>query len=350
MKRFLQRFFLIIGVIVLILVIAAALLFGNELRTLSTLKIADEHPLYTMSYYGDYGFDEFLKVGASSDRDIEAFVTKRLLKGLDIKFNITEAGCTAFTAYNSEGQRIFGRNFDFDYAPALLLHTKPQNGYASLSIVNLSFAGYSADNLPQPMSFNSFLTLAAPYLPFDGINECGVTMALLAVPMAEPPQKSDQITLNTTTAIRLVLDKAKDTEEAVSLLKNYNYYFSGDVECHYLISDASGRSVIVEFLEGDIKVTPNDGGYQAASNFIAYNGLNIGEGYTEFERYDTVMTALEASRGKLSEENAMALLSEVVIPERTQWSAVYNQDNKSVTICMGAHYEKQYQFRMDHFK
>ena len=35
-----------------------------------------------MTYYGDYGFDEFLEVGATSDVDIEAFVTKRLLKGL----------------------------------------------------------------------------------------------------------------------------------------------------------------------------------------------------------------------------------------------------------------------------
>jgi hypothetical protein len=250
MKTSLKRFFLVLGIIVLILVIAIAFLYGNELRTLSSLKIADEHPLYTMTYYGDYGFDEFLEVGAYSDRNIEDFVTKRLLKGLDIRLNVTESGCTAFTAYNSEGERIFGRNFDFDYAPALLVHTKPKNGYASLSIVNLSYAGYSADNLPKPMSSNSFLTLAAPYLPFDGINECGVTIALLAVPMAEPPQKPDQITLNTTTVIRLVLDKAKDTEEAVSLIKNYNIYFSGGVDATISSAMPTEDRLSLSFLRG----------------------------------------------------------------------------------------------------
>ena len=86
--------------------------------------------------------------------------------------------------------------------------------------------------------------IASPFLPFDGMNEKGVAIALLAVPEAEPPYDSNKITLNTTTAIRLVLDYAATVEEAVELLRNYNIYFSGDVECHYLIADASGQSVI----------------------------------------------------------------------------------------------------------
>ena len=55
-------------------------------------------------------------------------------------------------------------------------------------------------------------------------------------------------------------------------------YFSGDVYCHYLIADASGHSVIVEYYDGGLQVVELDTDYQIASNFIAYNGLNIGEG------------------------------------------------------------------------
>ena len=71
-------------------------------------------------------------------------------------------------------------------------------------------------------------------------------MALLAVPEADAGNTSDKVTLNTTTAIRLVLDKAANVEEAIELLSQYNIYFSGDVKCHFLIADAGGKSVLAE--------------------------------------------------------------------------------------------------------
>lgn len=64
--------------------IIALTLFHNELRRLASLKVVDDYPMYQMTYYGDYGFDEFLKVGAESDSDIEEYVVSRLLKGLPI--------------------------------------------------------------------------------------------------------------------------------------------------------------------------------------------------------------------------------------------------------------------------
>jgi hypothetical protein len=336
------RFLDIVGIILLVLVLAAGTLFFNELRSLISLKQLDAYPLYSMTYYGDYGFDDFLKVGAKSDKDIERFVIKRLLKGVNIDLGISDAGCSAFTASNEKNERIYARNFDFDFAPPLIVHTSPKNGYRSVSTVNLAFAGYNADRLPKPLSVNSFLTLAAPYLPFDGMNETGLTMALLAVPRAEPPQKESQITLNTTTAIRLVLDKAATVGEALDLLGQYNIYFSADVACHYFISDISGQSVIVEFLDGEMKVTPNSANYQAVTNFIVYNGINEGEGFCEFERYDKIMAVLKATKGVISEDQAMKVLEAVKIPGKTQWSVVYNMVSKQARICVGEEYDHAY--------
>jgi hypothetical protein len=316
--------------IVIILGIVAGAVFFNEIRSLASLKKVDDYPLYRMTYYGDYGFDEFLKTGAKNDSDIEDYVTKRLLKGLPIDLGVTGDGCTAFVTHNAEGDVIFGRNFDFDYTPSLQVYTEPENGYASVSTVNLTFAGYTADKLPDPgISSGGFLTLAAPFLPFDGMNEKGVAIALLAVPEAQPPTDKD-VTLNTTTAIRLVLDKAATADEAVELLKKYNIYFSADVNCHFLIADASGDSVLVEYWDGVLVTTQPDAGadYQIASNFIAYNGMNKGEGNTEFARYDAVKARIEANGGVLSEGDAAALLAEIGIrdgeTDYLQWSAVYN--------------------------
>ncbi|MDF2883104.1 MAG: choloylglycine hydrolase [Clostridiaceae bacterium] len=322
---------IIIGLLFAILLVAAAalILFFNELRSLASLKVIDDYPMYRMTYYGDYGFDEFLKVGANSDRDIEKFVTNRLLKGLPIHINVTGAGCTAFVTKSDKGDTILARNFDFTYSPSLQVWTNPKNGYASISTVNLSFAGYSKGNLPTPMGMNSFLTLAAPYLPFDGMNEKGVSMALLSVPEAHGGSSKNKITINTTTAIRLVLDKAATVDEAVELLSKYNIYFSGDVKCHYLIADATGKSVIVEFWDGGLQVVKADKSYQIASNFIAYKGLNIGEGYDEFDRYDAVKVAIEKNQGKLTTQQTIDLLTQVGVhgpsgEDKLQWSMIYN--------------------------
>ncbi len=56
---------------------------------LFSLEKIDDYGAYQMTYYGDYGFDEFLEVGALSDKDIEEFVTKRLLKGIPINLSFT---------------------------------------------------------------------------------------------------------------------------------------------------------------------------------------------------------------------------------------------------------------------
>lgn len=145
-----------------------------------------------------------------------------------------------------------------------------------------------------------------------------------------------KITLNTTTAIRLVLDNAATVEEAVALLRNYNIYFSGDVECHYLIADTSGHSVIVEFYDDELQVVKAETDYQIASNFIAYNGLNIGEGFTEFERYDAVEKELLDNNGILSENDAISLLAKVGVQDREsdklQWSVVYNLTTGDVRL------------------
>lgn len=327
--------------IIFVLIVALFFMFWNELRSLSTIKKVDDYGMFQMTYYGDYGFDDFLKIGAKSDSDIEDFVTKRLLKGLPLEFNVTGAGCTAFVTHNENGEIIYSRNFDFDYAPSLQLVTKPKNGYASISTVNLSFAGYSKDNLPSGINFKSFLSLAAPYLPFDGMNEKGLAIALLAVPEAQPANDENKVTLNTTASIRLVLDKAATIDEAVALLRQYNIYFSGGITCHYLIADASGKSVLVEYYNGDLYTVETEKEYQIASNFIALNDMNIGEGFTEFERHDKVAEAIQKNSGILSNQQAIDLLANVGVydgkVDKLQWSVVYNLTELNGTIFANRH-------------
>jgi len=335
MKKLIKKALLFLVLILLVIIITILIVWKNELKTLSSIKKIDNYPMYQMIYHGDYNFDEFLTLGAKNDKEVEQFVTKKLLKGIPINLNVTKAGCTVFVFKNNKNETVMARNFDFDYAPSIQVYTNPNNGYKSVSTVNLSFLGYSKESLPKGL-FSSFLTLAAPYLPFDGMNEKGLSIALLAVPEANYKHDNNKITLGTTTAIRLVLDKAATTNEAINLLKKYNIYFSAGVECHFLIADKKGNSVLVEYYDGEMQVVKTDKNYQVASNFIAYNNLNIGEGYTEFDRYNTVVNEIEKNNNSLTENQAINLLTKVGVYDnkidKLQWSVVYNLNNKTGKI------------------
>lgn len=353
MKGKFKKVLIILLSVIGVLVLGLIIVFKNEIHSLASIVKVDDYGMFQMTYYGDYGFDEFLKVGAVSDEEIADFVTKRLLKGLPIELNLTGAGCTAFVTKNEAGEILYGRNFDFEYAPSLQVVTRPKNGYASVSTVNLSFAGYSRENLPSGLDFNSFLVLAAPFLPFDGMNEKGVAIALLAVPEASLTPDETKVTLNTTTAIRLVLDQAATVEEAMTLLKQYNIYFSGDIDCHFLIADASGDSVLVEYYDGELQAVKTSEDYQIASNFIAYNGVNIGEGADEFERYDAVKSAIAFHDGRLSGEQAVTLLADIGVhnkhtnADKLQWSVIYNLSCLEGTLFAHRHTDNLIAFKLE---
>ena len=83
--------------------------------------------------------------GGASDKELEDFIMDRLTHGIPVNVDVTGGGCTAFVYTDEKGDTIYGRNFDFTYSPSLQVYTYPENAYASVSTVNLGFAGYGED-------------------------------------------------------------------------------------------------------------------------------------------------------------------------------------------------------------
>ncbi len=333
-QKKISKVLIIIMAIVLMIVLIFLFVFRNEIRTISSMKKIDDYGMYQMKYYGSYDLDGLLKQGISSDEELQDFIIKELTHGIPVNIDVTGGGCTAFVYTDKDGRTIMGRNFDFSYAPSLQVFTNPEHGYASVSTINLAFAGYGENNLPDSFA-NSFLALAAPYLTFDGMNEKGVAVCLLAVPEADNPSTGKTM-INTSVAMRMILDKAANMNEAIDLLKQYDIYFSGNIPCHFLLADSSGKSVIIEYYGGGLQVVESDESFQVASNFIAYNDLNIGEGFDEFDRYNSVHDYLKQKNCDVSEDEAMALLAEVGVMDdgvdKLQWSVVYNLNDLSGEI------------------
>jgi hypothetical protein len=104
----------------------------NDLRSLATIRKADDYPLYVMRFYGDYGFKD-----TQTGRGI-----KGVWKWVYEQLRPQKAGpmCTCFSAMNKQTDRIFGRNYDWQNTKAaLLLFTDPPDKYASVSMVDITY-------------------------------------------------------------------------------------------------------------------------------------------------------------------------------------------------------------------
>ena len=89
---------------------------------------------------------------------------------------------------------------------------------------------------------------------------------------------------------RLLLSKARSVEEAINYTEKYNLFY--DVApLHYIVADASGKSAVIEFVNGKMAVTKSENKYFAVTNFTLYgNPAKTGFGK---ERYENIQNMLE---------------------------------------------------------
>lgn len=233
-------------------VVGGSILFKTFIEAANSIKKLEDG-LYAMEYAGDYGFDEFLaRGGARSDSEVADYLVSFLSHGM-IKSNGTMQtggyGCSAIYAQDAGGVCYFGRNYDWDECRAMIVHTKPESGYESFSTCCLDFLGFSEEYTPDGSMMDRMKSIAAIYVPLDGMNSEGLMVADLTAGDNEAThQQTGKPTLTTTTAIRLLLDKAANVEEAVALLRQYDMNSSIDISHHLAIADAHGKSVVVEYV------------------------------------------------------------------------------------------------------
>ena len=164
----------ILSVIVVLVVGAAAVLgvmFFDTAKTLLGVKAEGSTGMYEVDFTADYGLDELLqKGGASTEDELARYIIQFMLKGLPIKveYEVPQLACSTFIAAQPDGGYIFGRNLDNQETDFAVVRTAPKNGYASVSVVNLSFLGYNEELKPVKL-FDKIHLLALPYFPLDGM-------------------------------------------------------------------------------------------------------------------------------------------------------------------------------------
>jgi predicted choloylglycine hydrolase len=304
---------------------------SDRIKTLESLKKLDDFPLYMMRFYGDYEIPEYAAGGTiPQDLQIE-----------NQPDNSALWACTCFSVQGEDGHPLLGRNFDWQNHPALLLFTDPPDRYASVSMVDISYLGYSKSDNPEKNPGGLF---ESPLIPFDGMNEQGLAIGMMALSAADAPQDPQKQTVGNLLIIRLMLDYAKDVEEAVDVIENFNIDFRGGPPLHYFLTDRSGRSVVVEFVNRNISVLPNTRSWQVSTNFVL-TGLSSENARASCWRYQKVWDTLENQIDPFSSSNALSLLIDVSQPN-TIWSAVYDTASLNILVVMGKKYDRIHEFNL----
>ncbi|WP_144119278.1 carcinine hydrolase/isopenicillin-N N-acyltransferase family protein [Catellatospora sichuanensis] len=285
--------------------------------TLASLRRVDDLPLYEMTYTGDYD------ASAPGPQPTAA----------------TPFGCSLFAAFGDPDRPVFGRNFDWDPNPALVLRADPPDGYASISLVDLRYLGLSAADDPR----GDRRLLDAPLLPFDGLNERGLAVGMAADEGAFATPDPAKPTVGSVRILRLVLDQAATVDEAIAVFARHNIDFVGGPPLHYLLADASGASALVEFTAGRQQVERGTGRWQALTNVPL---IGVGEQERRHDtRYRVLADTLGRSGGTVPEADALGLLRAVAQPH-TRWSVTYDLGAGRLRVVTAQRWQTVHSFRL----
>ncbi len=314
---------------------------NTEKNIRAEIEKISNRPFYFMNYYGNYCYDEYLLKGACNLDEYCNFIDQNLIFDRDKKINRENFGCGVFVAQNTDGDIIFARNMDCECAIPLMIRLSDDNNYKSLALVSMDVLDWD-ENTYETLETDAKLTLAAPYSPYDGINEHGLAVAIMTNASAIYSNSSN-ITLFDMTLPRLLLNKAKSVDEAIEYMKNYNLFY--DVApLHYMVADATGDAAVIEYVDGKMVTIKKKNNYQVATNFTLYdNPTNEGFGK---DRYENIENVLEKCQGIITENDALELLKKNVIPGDEQWSAVYNLTKRRVLVTFSRDYNHVYDYEL----
>lgn len=332
---------------VLAVVVYLAALFKDQYQALASLRpVAPD--LYEMTYRGDYGISEYIeRGGVHSDDELRPFLQHFLSHGLlpveAPEVNTRDFGCSTLCAPETGGNSfVFGRNFDWaKKGKTLIIRSFPSDGYASVATSNLDFL-----NMSVPIDTADIMArmpvLAALYVPVDGINEKGLMVAdLFAGDHETTSQERGNLAVTTTTAIRLLLDKAATTDEALALLASWDMHSSIDWAHHLAIADASGHAVVVEWIDNTMLVTETPA---VTNHYITPLRPHVGIGATEARR-DTLCARLEKLQ-TMTADDMMTLLKDVSFEDYTDWSIVFRPADLSATYYYRTDYSHPYTYTL----
>ena len=336
------------AVIVAGVITAGVVLWGRIASMMSIRHVGDD--LYTMNFQQDYHLDKALAANIRNEEELVRFICDDMFFGYQIDANLQKYSCSAFITPTPDGKYLAGRNFGLGGSDSLCLYTHPQGSYASVSTVSTDMLSVGAGNeLAVTDVWGRAALLAAPYIGVDGMNEKGLTTALLDLEQPATHMDTGKPDLPVTVAVRLVLDRAATVDEAVDLLGQYDIHTGHGKTQHMFLADANGDAAVVEWHRNEMKVVKSP----VCTNFRMSQKVLNGVFTGECDRFDLLDSALK-EKPRNTAEDSMKLLEAVKqdYPEigiHTEWSAVFHLTDFTLDYAVDMNYNRIYHLNPKEF-
>jgi hypothetical protein len=355
-KRAVRRAALAVCVIIL----CGAFLLQDHICTLQSLRRVPGTNAYVMDYYVDYNIEQIRAKGMDVDNVANTLIDvffpdllvpvaawakgKYLVEEIKAVKTAVER-CSTIAVRTPKGRMFFGRNFDWLHDACLILRIHDDRGVASIAVLDIHYLNLNRDDLDATNLIERFPLLFAPYYLQDGMNRYGVAVADMSVGGVEAPFDAAKPNLAHATAMRLILDYAKTTDEAIDLIKQYNIHFI-DTTCHLMIADAAGKSAVLEFFDGELKVTPTYESWQVCTNHRIAGSDELANDQC-CPRYCLASDQLARLNAEAGADDVMNIMASVSKENWTMWTSTYDLSNRELRLAHRRRYDAPFVGRLE---
>ena len=233
--------------------------------------------------------------------------------------------CSIFSTKTENGV-VVGRNWDNQNVGSIIVSRyKPEGGYASVSFSRAIDMGFPLNVKLDEMAKSPYgkKLLLAPFYAYDGMNEHGLCAMVTGIKSVKVSAKDGKELLFIGNIVRNLLDNTKTVDEAAALVEKYVPFDISptEINCHFLVSDSSGKSVILEYQDDKWRKIYPYKSWQVMTNKVIYN-TDDSELRERCWRYKSISESLEKSNGNIDWKQGMNILKDVS-QGGTTWSVIY---------------------------
>ncbi|WP_248922093.1 carcinine hydrolase/isopenicillin-N N-acyltransferase family protein [Olsenella intestinalis] len=337
-------------------------------------RLDDDGYLYYLDYAKDYYSEE-------------------VLRKLD-ESGATRPSCSAFFTHTLEGEPLTCRNFDEPHRVSaedrtitglnVVLHCAPAGKYESIGAADAVYCDTKNPLLkrggPDVEGFSADLLDTIPYQCMDAMNERGLAVSVLMVDIREG-EEGARMAAGSSIMLRRLVDNCADVAEAIDYARTSDLTPADWQSCHLFVTDAAGRSVVLESRNGELSTVETDvvTNFYVGSDDIAdsyYKGrlreeavrlvdeggaqryrFGYGHGYHRFVTLASQLemhrdTTSETYRTRMSEAEALVMLQSVAQNERTeavgtsftQFSSMYRNAARTLEVWSFQQWQTSYAF------
>jgi len=306
---------------------------SDSARTIGSIQKVDD--FYCMTFIGSYEDRLQLLDRWLSERTDTAFHPDH---NADIPID-----CSIFSTVDDSGRVFLGRNLDNKPTGILLAQYNPPGKYRSFAFSRLEDLRIKKDIKPEALSDDEKTrSLFFPFYPTDGMNEKGLAIGLAGVHGQRLLPSLAKERIFVTLFIRRVLDNCATVAEVIEFSKRFDLFDGSKITVshHFLIADAEGNSLIIEYNQGEMKYIRKNIGFQLITNSYVY--MRPLESPMKCWRYKSLYNDLVQNGKSGGAGECLHLLQKVY--NNSEWSVVYDLKARRGLFSVNGDYNRRYEF------